>query len=209
MSKVVHWFRQDLRLTDNPALFEAIKIGKVLPIYILDEENAGDYKMGEASKIWLHYSLLSLNKSLDGKLLLLKGNPQQLISQIVSEFKINNVFWNRCYEPWRTKRDKKIKNILEKKDVNVNIHNGSLLWEPWQNLKDNGDPYKIFTPYYKKAYKTQNPRYPIAKPETINFALVDATYHKIDYLNLLPSKNWFNTLIGYWDISEEGAMNLL
>ena len=72
MSKVVHWFRQDLRLTDNPALFEAIKIGKVLPIYILDEENAGDYKMGEASKIWLHYSLLSLNKSLDGKLLLLK-----------------------------------------------------------------------------------------------------------------------------------------
>lgn len=209
MSKVVHWFRQDLRLTDNPALFEAIKIGKVLPIYILDEENAGDYKMGEASKIWLHYSLLSLNKSIDGKLLLLKGNPQQLISQIVSEFKINNVFWNRCYQPWHTKLDKKIKNILEKKDVNVNIHNGSLLWEPWQNLKDNGDPYKIFTPYYKKAYKTQNPRYPIAKPETINFALVDATYHKIDYLNLLPSKNWFNTLIGYWDISEEGAMNLL
>ena len=141
--------------------------------------------------------------------MLLKGNPKQLIPQIVSKFDINNVYWNRCYEPWRTKRDKEIKEILEKQNVNVNIYSGSLLWEPWQNLKDNGDPYKIFTPYYKKAYKTQNPRYPIAKAEIINFASIDITYHIVDYLNLLPSKNWFNTLIGYWDVSEEGAITSL
>ena len=64
----IHWFRQDLRLSDNPALTAAAQQGPVLPIYILDDHNAGEHKMGGASRWWLHYSLNSLNDSLDGKL---------------------------------------------------------------------------------------------------------------------------------------------
>ena len=49
-SKAIHWFRQDLRLSDNPALNEAVKHDEVLPIYILDDHNSGDFSMGEASR---------------------------------------------------------------------------------------------------------------------------------------------------------------
>ncbi len=62
------WFRQDLRLSDNPALTLAAKEGAVLPIYILDEEGAGDHATGSASKWWLHHSLTALNESLKGAL---------------------------------------------------------------------------------------------------------------------------------------------
>ncbi|MDN3030946.1 MAG: deoxyribodipyrimidine photo-lyase [Candidatus Tisiphia sp.] len=69
MQKVIHWFRQDLRLNDNPALFDAVKDGKILPVYILDDVNSGEYFMGAASRWWLHNSLVSLNSSLHGKLI--------------------------------------------------------------------------------------------------------------------------------------------
>ena len=71
----IHWFRQDLRLSDNPALTLAAKHEDVLPIYILDDENAGEYTLGGASLWWLHHSLVSLNNSLAGALSLYCGNP--------------------------------------------------------------------------------------------------------------------------------------
>lgn len=74
-SIAIHWFRQDLRLSDNPALTLAAKHENVLPIYILDDENAARYTMGGASRWWLHHSLVSLDQSLGGTLSLYDGNP--------------------------------------------------------------------------------------------------------------------------------------
>ena len=71
--KVIHWFRQDLRLSDNPALFEAAKNSSILPIYILDDINSKELAMGGASRFWLHHSLNSLNKSLDQNLSIYSG----------------------------------------------------------------------------------------------------------------------------------------
>ena len=62
----IHWYRQDLRVSDNPALTEAAKHKKVLPIYILEDLNSKSYSMGSASRWWLYHSLLYLSKSLDG-----------------------------------------------------------------------------------------------------------------------------------------------
>ena len=69
MSKVttINWFRNDLRLSDNPALHKAAKDGSVLAVYILDDENSHDQQLGEASRCWLNYSLQDLNKQLQGK----------------------------------------------------------------------------------------------------------------------------------------------
>ena len=64
----IHWFRQDLRLADNPSLVAAVQAGDVLPLFILDDENAGDHNTGAAGRWWLHHALTALNKSLDGKL---------------------------------------------------------------------------------------------------------------------------------------------
>ena len=63
------WFRQDLRLADNPALSAALADGyTILPLYILDDANAAEWRMGAASRVWLHHALTSLNEDLDGTL---------------------------------------------------------------------------------------------------------------------------------------------
>ena len=142
----IHWFRQDLRLSDNPALYKAARHGKVLPLFILDDGNAGEYTMGGASRWWLHHSLASLNNSLGGNLSFYQGNPIDVLCDIVTRFDINAIYWNRCYEPWRIDRDAKIKEHLKKR-INVESFNGSLLWEPWTIIKDDGNHYKVFTPF--------------------------------------------------------------
>ena len=78
----IHWFRQDLRLEDNEALSTACEQGLVLPIYILDDVNAGIFKIGGASRVWLHHSLQSLNKSLNGKLSVYIGNPLDILFEL-------------------------------------------------------------------------------------------------------------------------------
>ena len=159
----VMWFRQDLRLADNPALTNALEDGKTLPIFIFDNVNSKEHVNGAASKWWLHHSLIKLNKSLKNKLCFFRGNPIDILDEINKQFEISNIFWNRCYEPWRIKRDKKIKKHFNDQNVNVNTFNGSLLWEPWNIAKKDGTPYKVFTPYYRKGcLNSDKPRMPLS-----------------------------------------------
>ena len=96
------WFRQDLRINDNQALNAAIKSGMpILPVYVLDDENAGEWQLGMASRCWLIQSLTSLNKSLGGQLRFFKGPADQIIPQLANEVNASGVYWGRCYEPWR------------------------------------------------------------------------------------------------------------
>ena len=115
----IYWFRQDLRLSDNPSLSAAIESGKVLPVYILDDINSKDYKMGEASRWWLHHSLINLNEKLNGKLSFYNDDPSKVFEKLIKQYDVNSIFWNRCYEPWRIKRDKDLKIDLEKKNINI------------------------------------------------------------------------------------------
>lgn len=206
------WFRQDLRLGDNPALTAAVKSGaKVIPVYILDDDNAVDHKMGAASRVWLHHSLQSLNKSLDGHLTLLKGDAFQQLIELAKATKTSAIYWNRCYEPWRIKRDKHIKETL--KDIGIECHsyNGSLLWEPWDVLKNDGTPYKVFTPFYTKGCLSKTePRTPLPKPK-IDFAQKQKRL-SVDDLSLLPVKpepRWDKDMAGHWTIGEDGAKKRL
>ena len=96
-NKTIVWFRQDLRIHDNPALLSAADAGDILPVYILDDINAGDWAMGAASRVWLHESLEKLNESLNGKLLLLCGDAETLIADLVDASNATAVHWNRCW----------------------------------------------------------------------------------------------------------------
>lgn len=210
MVLTVCWFRQDLRINDNPALSWAASKGDVLPVYILDDDNAGDHKMGAASRVWLHHSLESLNQSLDNNLRLFHGNARSIIEALAKETDADHVVWNRCYEPWRMKRDEMIKQQLNSDNIDVKSFNGSLLWEPWTNLKDNGEPYWVFTPFYKKAFKSEQPREPHKAPENINVATVNCKDSlSLDELKLLPSIRWDQPMMQEWDASETGAKNKL
>lgn len=203
---IIVWFRQDLRVADNPALYHAAQNGDVLPIYILDDANAGDYKMGAASRVWLHHALEDLDTSLGGHLCTYQGRADKVLKSLVAEHDIKGIYWNRCYEPWRIERDKQIKEAH--KDLDVQSFNGSLLWEPWKALKDDGTPYKVFTPYYRKKclQKAEPPRDVYAAPGFMEFAAGDFTS---EALALLPDIPWDQDLVTHWDISEAGAFQCM
>lgn len=106
------WFRQDLRVKDNPALNAACDMGKIIPIYIYDDQAPDGRKLGGASKWWLHHSLASLNERLSGHLQILKGDPKEILPALMEATGAKSIFWNRCYEPWQINRDKHIKKTL-------------------------------------------------------------------------------------------------
>ena len=202
----IHWFRQDLRLTDNPAFTLAAKHGDVLPIYILDNENAGKYSMGGASRWWLHHSLISLNNSLGGSLSLYCGNPINILDDIVARFNVKSVYWNRCYEPWRIERDATIIDHLKTKGVGITSTNGSLLWEPWAVKKDDDTSYKVFTPFYRKGcLQTEPPRKPLPIPKNVEYQPDYKGCLSLDQLKLLPDSRWDQRLEPLWEIGEREA----
>lgn len=206
MSPIIVWFRQDLRLKDNPALTEAYKKSRsVLPLYILDDKNSGEWKMGAASRWWLYQSLKSLNESLKDKLCLAKGNAQEVLLDIAEKTGADRVYWNRCYEPWRIARDSEVKNILPENNIEVKSFNGSVLFEPHTTLKDDGMPYKVFTPFYKKTYLGTHAelRSPEEAPKNLKFHSCPSLALKD--LDLLPEIQWYDTMDKIWKPGEAGA----
>ena len=206
----IMWFRQDLRVKDNPALNAACDMGKIVPIYIYDDTAPNGREPGGASKWWLHHSLSSLNKRLNGHLQIFKGDPQTLIPNLMKSFNAKGIFWNRCYEPWQINRDKTIKKTLIEHDYEAHSCNGSLLWEPMKVLKKDGTPYRVFTPYYKKGcLQVEEPRYPKAPPARITYADVDNDSDGLTSLDLIPSINWDATIEKEWSPGEDGAADNL
>lgn len=207
---VIHWFRQDLRLSDNPALTEAAQRGTVLPVYIIDDVNPGKHALGSASRWWLHHSLKDLDKALKGTLSVYSGNPEEILLKIIKNNNVIAIFWNRCYEPWRIARDKQIKKVLQENNIDVHSYNGSLLWEPWETLKDDNTPYKVFTPYYRRGcVKAAPPRKPLSKPKNIKLQKDKKNKNLIDDLGLLPSIPWDKQLEPHWNIGEKAAQKRL
>jgi len=208
--KTLFWFRQDLRISDNPGLFEAAKQGSIMPVYILDESGAKAFKMGSASKWWLHHSLDKLNQSLNNKLNIYVGNSFEIITNIIRENNLDAVYWNRCYEPWRIQEDTKIKASLRKANIEGASFNGSLLWEPWEILKKDKTPYKIYTRFYRDGcLQAPRPRVPLPKPEKLILLQDHSNRNTIYTLNLSPHKDWHKKLEPYWDIGEEAAQRRL
>ena len=206
----VCWFRQDMRLSDNPALSAAAEHQHVLPVYVLDTKNPGTFVPGAASQWWLHCSLHALNQSLGGKLSVYEGDPKQILADIVQRLPVTAVHWNRCYEPWSMERDTKIKTILLQMGIQGESHNGSLLWEPWDIKKDDGTPYKVFTPFYRKGcLNAAAPRKPLGSPKEMSLLQDEDKMLSVDALDLKPKFNWDETLAPHWTIGEEGAHHRL
>ncbi|MEK9620747.1 MAG: deoxyribodipyrimidine photo-lyase [Alphaproteobacteria bacterium] len=209
-SPTIHWFRQDLRLSDNPALCAAAAAGAVVPIYILDDETAGQDRMGSASRWWLHHSLAALNLALDGKLLFFRGDAATILANLVKQIEAGGVYWNRCYEPWRITRDTALKKRLGDLGVTVESHNGSLLWEPWDIAKQDGTPYRVFTPFYRRGCLSATPpRQPLGPPASLDLWQVDGKAltgaSDLDGLGLLPRHQWQDNIARHWTPGETSA----
>lgn len=206
----IFWFRQDLRLADNPGLIEAVKMGTVMPIYILDEASAGEWCMGEASRWWLHHALISLNEQLDNNLNVYVGNALEVLRSLCKKNPIQAVYWNRGYEPWRIQLDSKIKTALKENNITAKSFNGSLLWEPWEVLKKDGTPYKVYTPFYRNGcLQAPPPRHPLPAPKKAKYIKDTKALSDIASLGLLPTLNWYESFVPHWEIGEKAAQKKL
>ena len=203
------WFRQDLRLGHNPALTAAFKANNVMPIYILDDDTAGQHRMGAASRWWLHHSLKALDVSLDNALNVYCGDAASIIADLCQRFKVDAVYWNRCYEPRHISQSKYIKQQLSSQGIKAGSINGSLLNEPWSVLKKDGSPYKVFTPYHREASKIEPPVTVLPAPKLPTHLISDSQAGSLDTLALLPVINWDTDFYNLWTPGEAGALSTL
>ncbi len=200
------WFRRDLRLSDNPALFEAAQKDKIFPIYILEDES----EIGDASKWWLFNSLKELDKSLEGKLNIYTGEAKDIILHLIKEKNIDSLYLNRRYEPSRVVKDKEIKIALENININYKSFNASLLWEPWEIIKKDSSFYKRFTPFYRNGcLKSLAPRIPLNRPSK----LILESDKRYSYNKFIEANNncdkWHKKLDSTWQVGEEAAQKKL
>ncbi|MEQ8405401.1 MAG: deoxyribodipyrimidine photo-lyase [Oceanicaulis sp.] len=203
------WFRKDLRLSDNPALLAAADSRrKLICLYVLDEDNAGDWAPGGASRWWLHHALESLSADLEkagGRLVLRRGNARTIIPDMIEETGAEAVYWNRLYEPWAIKRDEKIKSALKDAGVEARSFNGSLIVEPWKIATKQGKPYKVYTPFWRTLKAEHAPNEPAGRPKTMCFAAAPKSDALGDW-DLLPTKPyWAGGLRESWTPGESGA----
>lgn len=208
-SPVLVWFRQDLRLSDNPALTAAVASGRpIIPVFILEPEALP----GGASQWWLHGSLAELRQSLaaaGNALLLRRGDAQSIIPQLIDETGASAIFWNRLYDPRSIARDSALKSALQARGVDVQSFNGSLLMEPWHLATKTGDRYKVFTPFWN-ALAAQLPNdAPLAAPKKIK-AHAQPRGETLESWNLRPTKpDWASAFANRWQPGEQGAQQRL
>ncbi len=201
--KVIFWFRQDLRISDNPGLVEAAKAGKVLPVYIFDTDSHNNRKRGGASKWWLRQSLKALKES-GVPLLIQEGKPLDVLRKLQKTINAEGIYWNRTYTPYDIARDKEIKLSL----IGCRTFNASLLHEPWtvSNLK--GDYYRVFTPFWKKCL-TQDVREIVPTPSVTYVQEYDASIKNLSLEEVLPQPLWSRKLSPYWMPGEKNAQKVL
>ncbi|MEO0347237.1 MAG: deoxyribodipyrimidine photo-lyase [Pseudomonadota bacterium] len=203
------WFRRDLRLTDQPALHNALEhCDRLVLLYIDDSETETDWPAGAASRWWLHQSLEALSGDIAARgaaLTLRRGPAFDTLRAVIAETGAEAVFWNRIYEPAAIARDKAIKTALNDDHVAVHSHNGALLQEPWEIMTKTGTPYRVFTPYWRAARARLHRPDPLAAPASIDG--VDIASLPLDALDLEPTIGWDDGLEAAWTPGEAGAMS--
>ena len=152
-STVLVWFRHDLRLDDNPALYEAAQSGaRIIPVFIWSPDEEGKWTPGSATRFWLHHALQSLQSEIEqreSRLILRQGPALQTLMDLLKETGADSLFWNRRYEPDIIKRDKEIKQALQNRNINARSFNSHLLFEPHQINNKRGSPFKVYTPFWR------------------------------------------------------------
>jgi len=158
MPAALVWFRRDFRLSDNPALMAALERGySPIPVYVHAPEEDAPWAPGAASQAWMQRSLAALDadlRRLGSRLLVRRGDSFSELEKLVMETGAEAVFWNRLYEPAAIARDQRVKTTLKACGLMVESFNGALLVEPWTIASGTGEPYRVFTPFWKNAARS-------------------------------------------------------
>lgn len=211
------WFRDDLRLADNPALAGAVATGRpVLCVFVHDAEPKAGRPLGGAALWWLHHALAALSKELEtrgGRLDLLAGPEAETILAVAQSANAAAIFWNRRYHKPGIDTDTIVKAELKARGVEASSHNAHLLYEPWTVKTKTGDPVKVFTPFWRAARALGDPATPIPAPRHVPAADWHANTPAraaLADLNLLPTKpDWAGGFREAWVPGEVGAARRL
>jgi deoxyribodipyrimidine photo-lyase len=205
------WLHDDLRLNDNPALDAALAAHReVLVAFIWAPEERHPWQPGAASRWWLHHSLAALDRSLrerGAQLLIRRGPSVAALRTLVRESGAAAVYWNRRYEPALIQRDREIKAQLRELGLGAQSFNARLLFEPWEVRNQSGNPYRVFTPYYRACLAKQGPAQVSAAPEQIPGRALASL--PLSALELLPRINWARGFEPLWHPGEAGALRAL
>jgi deoxyribodipyrimidine photo-lyase len=206
MSTALVWFRRDLRLANNPAWSAACaEHAQVLPIYIHDDDGA--WADGAASCWWLHHSLDALDTRLHqhhAGLHRRRGDTLQQLRELVRQSAADAVYWNRLYEPAAIARDTRIKSALQEDGVAVHSHNAALWCEPWRIATQQGDPYRVFTPYWRNLRQQLDVTGPLPEPALHGWSELPGGL-PLAALDLLPRIAWADGFADTWKPGERGA----
>lgn len=210
---VIVWFKQDLRLKDQPALAAAIQLkAPIIPLFIWSPKEEGNWPMGAASQWWLHHSLQSLEKDLSDiglKLIIKQGSYLDTLKKLAKETEAQALFWNRNYEPAAIEVATKIKSELKKEEIDARSFNGSLLFNPWAVLNKQNEPYQVFTPFWKTCLKHPEPNNIFEAPKKATAYKGKIDSDTVDKLGLLPKIHWDKGLEEAWQPGEKHAAKAL
>jgi len=156
----IHWFRRDLRLEDNAALYHALRSGcQVIPIFIFDTEILNDLKDEnkpltlDRRVVFIHKEIQKIKnelQSLGSDLLVFYGKPAEVFTSLLTTYSIKKVCTNHDYEPYANQRDETIKQLLNNYNVEFSTYKDQVIFEKGEVTKDDGLPYTVYTPYSKK-----------------------------------------------------------
>jgi deoxyribodipyrimidine photo-lyase len=206
---VIVWFRRDLRLADNAALTDAVKSGApLLPVYIFDDETPGAFRLGGASRWWLHFSLEALDDSLGGHLVLRRGPAPKVLEGLLDETGACAIHASKGYDPWDAALEESIAELCTEKGAALHLHPGPLLFAPAAIETGSGQPYRVSTPFWNACLAAPAPAAPLKAPKLEPFAKAESV--SLESLGLLPAKpDWAGGLRATWEPGEAGARRRL
>lgn len=193
------WFRNELRLADQPALRAAAAAGPIVALFVLDEESEGVRPIGGASRWWLHHSLASLHRALQargGGLLLRRGRADRVLAALRRELGGGTVHAMAQPEPWWP--------AVEARIADLTLHPGTTLVPPGLLRTKSGGTFRVFTPYWRAHVAHGAPEKP--KPAPANMAFADtSTGDRLDDWGLLPTTPDWSGGFADWAPGEAGA----
>ncbi len=212
-SAALVWFRRDLRLADNPALYAASRKHRIVfPVYIHAPEEEGTWPPGQASRWWLHESLKQLDQSLakrGAKLILRQGPSAETLLQLCQETGADIVYWNRLPEPFLRRRDLALAATLKHAGIKVSIHNGTLLFDPELIRSRNGAPFQRFTPFWRTCLSLGLAVNTLPAPKEFPPVSPEIASSSVDELQILPKTDRYLGFAQVWQPGEEGALRQL
>lgn len=207
---IIVWFRQDLRLADNRALGAAAAAGRpVLPVHVLDDAAAAPWPMGGASRWWLDGSLGALDASLrelGSRLLLRRGPTVSVLMRLAAETGARAIHFTRAYEPGAARLEQELHAACRSEGIEARRFGGSLLAEPEVMRTRSGEPYRVFTPFWRALGDRPLSRVPLPAPGAWTSPSAWPMSDERESWRLRPtSPDWAGGLRATWRPGERGA----